>query len=306
MSTASPGPGITVIQQGDAKPDPFTILIIANPALETPYQSGAFAVDPIAADRSAFDACCVYIITVLFGGLPGQAEKFLGDQALGPKVRVLSLFASGLPPVAENALVGEDSVSDGLLARRDAFVPFLARHGLAADVAYAVSLSPTHSRASTFFTTDDDSRPGVGFTLDGVSLSHRFYNLIPGAIALHATASSLTALHEFAHALGSYSNGSIVDLYVDDGPGVNSKRGRPVPPTFARYNAEVFETAADRDGLGPYPWGWQSYQCERNDPAYPAIMDDYWMAPGGRSVACQHDRITRQFLMDRLRAKLSR
>jgi len=65
--------------------------------------------------------------------------------------------------------------------------------------------------------------------------------------------------------------------------------------------------AADpsRDGLG-YEAGWQSYHCELNDPAFPAVMDDYWRAHDTVPEHCQHDLLTRMFLLDRVRAKLVR
>ena len=60
-----------------------------------------------------------------------------------------------------------------------------------------------------------------------------------------------------------------------------------------------------RDSLG-YPSGWQSYHCELIDPAFPAVMDNYWLAHDGIPEHCHHDKITRQFLMERLRAKIAR
>src|SRR5207247_4595238 len=43
-------PHIQVIRAGDTvKPNPFTICIVANPALEAPWTSGQFMADPIAA-----------------------------------------------------------------------------------------------------------------------------------------------------------------------------------------------------------------------------------------------------------------
>lgn len=299
-------PEIRVVRAGDtSKKDPFTICIIANPALESPWNSGYFIPDPILSRPGEFDASVDYIEQVLFGRLPGQAEAFLGDPAIEPRVRVVSLFVEGLPAEEVNSLVGEDGVSTALVARRAAFAPFLAEYGLAADVAYAVSGSETHTRASAWHMSDDDERPGVTFSLDGFDLAHRHYYRIPGTVAQHFTSTSLTALHEFAHALSSYSNGSILDLYVDSEPGVNNKRGRPIPATFAVYDGTSLASDPARDGLG-YPGGWESYHCELNDPAVPSVMDNYWLAPGGVPERCQHDKITRRFLLDRVRAKLGR
>lgn len=299
-------PTVNVLRPGDtSKPDPFTIAIVANPALEQPWKSGAFAADDIASDEPAFDQCAAYIDDALFGNLPDQRERLLADPAIEPYVRVVTLFAPGLPAVAANALVGEHPLSLLLVARRATFRPFLARFGLDADVAYAVSLSASHARASAWGTSDDDAGPGAPFELDGATLHHRHRSLIPGAVAIHASAHSLTALHEFGHALSSYSNGYLTDLYVDSGPALNNKLGRPIPPDFGTYEAASTASDPTRDGLG-YPAGWASYHPEPIDPALPAVMDDYWMAADGLPEHCRHDRLTRQFLRDRLRAKITR
>jgi hypothetical protein len=301
-----PPPVVRVIRPGDTtKPDPFTICVVANPALEEPWKSGQFIIDPITGNQPAFDGSVRYVEQALFGMLPGQAETFLGDPAVGSKVRLVSVFAQGLPADDANSLVAQDAESDLLVARRTKFAPFLARFGLAADVVYAISQSQTHARASAWYTSDDDVRPGVRFRLDGAVLHHRFHNLIPGTIAQHATSRTLTALHEFGHALSSYTNGKIVDLYVDGPAGVNNKRGRPIPAQFAVYRGTTFATDGVRDGLG-YPPHWKSYHCELHAPGFPAVMDRYGFAAGGIFARCQHDRITRRFLLDRIRAKQSR
>jgi hypothetical protein len=297
-------PTIRVLHPGDtSKADPFTICIIANPALEAPWKSGQFILDPIAADPMAFDSTVSYIESCLFGLLPAQMEAPLADPAIEPKVRVVTVFAPGLSAEDKNSLVANDSVSNQLIARRTAFSSFLARFGLHADIAYAVSASESHNRATAWFTSDDDARGGVSFILDGVNFVHRFFNLIPGTIAIHTTANSLTALHEFQHALSSYSNGSIVDLYVDSSPAVNCKRGRPIPPDFGDYDGTVFSTDPIRNGLGYEP-GWTSYHCALIDPRLPAVMDNYFR--GSTPESCQNDEITRRFIFDRLSAKLSR
>jgi len=303
--SSGPSHVIRTIRPGDtSKTNPFTVVIVSNPALETPYQSGVFAVDPLVTDQARFDQCVGYIDDVLFGSLPGQMEKFLADPAIGPLVKVVALFVTGLPAADSNALVGQDSVSNMVIARRTAFVPLLAQFGLHADVAYAVTGSTTHTRASAWFTSDDDGRGGVAFTLDDQRLAHRYYNLVPGTIALPVSSTSLTALHEFGHALSSYTNGMVVDLYADSTAGLNNRRGRPIPEDFATYDGAVMATDPTRNSLS-YPAGWQSYHCALIDPSNPAVMDDYWQAPGG-SNACQHDQITRQFLLDRVRAKSAR
>lgn len=303
---ATPIPIIKEIRAGDTtKSNPFTICIVSNPALEAPWNTGTYVTDPIASAQSQFDTAVKYIEASLFGALPNQREAFVNDPTVSAKIRIVSLFISGLPATDINSLAAQDSMSNILVPRRTAFVPFLARYGLHADVAYAVSGSRTHSRASAWFTTDDDSRPGVQFTLDGQVFMHRYYCLIPGTIGLPVDSTSLTALHEFGHALSSYTNGKITDLYVDSDVAVNNKRNRPIPASFGMYNRSGLNSDTVRDGLG-YPANWQSYHCELIDPDMPAVMDNYWANTNGKPEECQHDGITRQFLLDRLRAKTSR
>lgn len=297
---------VNTVRPGDTtKADPFTICVIANPALEAPWQSGQFIRDPITANQVSFDSSVQYINQVLFGNLPNQSEQFLADPQIEPKVRLVSLFVPGLPPQDANSLAAQDPDSDLLVARRNGFRSFMRRYGLDADVAYAVSSSPTHTRASAWFTSDDDAKPGTGFTLDGVALTHRYYSVIPGTVAIHVSATSMTALHEFGHALSSYSNGMVVDLYVDSNPALNCKTGRPVPAQFANYAGTALPSDPFRDALG-YPGGWSSYHCELSDPGFPALMDNYWLAHDHIPEHCRHDKITRDFLADRMRAKIQR
>jgi hypothetical protein len=306
MLGMSATPIVKVLRQGDTtKNDPFTIIIVSNPVLETPWKSGKFAVDPVTSRQLAFDASAANIVDALFGLLPGQKEQFMADPRIGPAIRVISLFVNGLAAVDSNSLVAEDGLSDTLVARRSAFVAFLTRYGYKADIVYAVSQSDSHTRASAWYTSDDDGGSGVPFDLDGVTYMHRFYCRIPGTVAIHTTSSSITPLHEFGHALSSYSNGSVTDLYVDSDPALNNKVGRPVPRRFCTYNGSVMSADATRNGLS-YPASWLSYHCELHDPRYPAVMDDYWSASSGRPEDCQHDKVTRQFLIDRLIAKISR
>ncbi len=86
---------------------------------------------------------------------------------------------------------------------------------------------------------------------------------------------------------------------------LNCKSGRPIPPKFAIYDTTQNASDPKRDSLG-YPTGWKSYHCELIDPGFPALMDDYWQAPDQVPEHSLHDRITRQFLSDRVRAKIAR
>lgn len=298
-------PIITVLQPGDtSKPHPYTIAIVANPALETSSGSGTFIPDPILGDRPGFDAAAKYVFDVLFGRLPAQAEQLLADPQLGPRIRVVKLFDSGLPPTDANALVSQFAPNIAE-PRRDQFKPFLAVYQISADVAYAVTASPTHNRASAWFTTEDTTLGGVPFLVDGVAFTHWHFCTIPGTVGLPISSHSMTALHEFGHAASSFSDGMVIDQYVDNTIGLNNKRGRPIPAAFGTLDAVTYHADRTRDGLG-YPASWRSYHPELTDPAAPSLMDNYWLAPAGIPEKCCFDRLTRKYFFDRLTAKLSR
>lgn len=296
-----------ILRVGDAtKANPYTICIVSNPVLERPDGGGTFVADPIVQSQAAFDACAAYVETSLFGGLPGQRERLLADPSIGPRIRVVSVFVPpGSPLNDANSLVGEDPLSNQVVARRVPIKAFLARYGIAADVAFAVTASPTHTRATAWYTSDDASRPGVPFVVDGAGYTHRYFPSIPGTVALPVTSTSLTAVHEFGHAASSYTDGAVVDLYVDSPPGLNCKVGRPIPAQFGAYQGVVFPSDATRGGLG-YPPSWRSYHPGLQATNVPAVMDDYWKAPTGNPLDCRHDTVTHAFLRDRLLAKLSR
>lgn len=301
---------VVVRKAGAAKVDPFTICIVANPALEAPWKSGLFQRDPMMTARPAFDGAAQYIEDCLYGSVPGIQEQLLNDPAIAPAVRLLSIWDPAAPVNSANALVGLDGVSNILVARRSVMKAFVSGYqvggtAINADVIYAVSAATSHTRASAWFTSDDDTRPGVPFTLDGAALVHRYYNDVPGTIAIHSSCADITPLHEFQHAISSYSNGAIVDLYVDSSPAVNCKTGRPIPAKFSAYDSTTYSSDSTRDGL-VYPRGWKSYHCELIDARFPAVMDDYYRASTRNPLDCQNDRITRQFVLDRIRAKLAR
>src|SRR6185503_9482969 len=148
------------IRSGDtSKQDPFTIIVVSNPALEAPWKSGTFVIDPITSAQAAFDACVNYIESSLFGTLPNQREQFIADPTIAPEIRLISLFITGLTPQPSCSLVAQDGASNLLVARRNVFLSVLAGYGLnVVDVAYAVSLSQSHTRASAWYTTDDDGK----------------------------------------------------------------------------------------------------------------------------------------------------
>lgn len=295
--------GVSTRRAGAATAEPFTILIAANVAIEAPFNTGQFLRDPIMSDPNGFNSSVDYIENALFGNLPNQAESLLGDPALAPNVRLLTWFDAATPTTATHSFVGQDSGSLLIMARRMAITTFLQANNLIADVVFAVTGSATHSRASAWYTSDDDAGPGVPFQLDGATFHHRKRYQIPGTVAIHRSANSLTAAHEFSHAISSYTNGRIVDLYSDQQiPNLNTKL-RPVISPFATYANTAFAPGA-RAAAGGYPAGWRSYHCDLSAPAFPALMDNYWL--GAPPERCENDLITRQFIKDRVAAKMSR
>lgn len=294
----------TVLKPGEPnKTNPYTVVIVANPWLESPRHSRVLKADPIMLSQPSFDLAANYIVDSLFGLLPGQKEPWFAAPPYQTGIRIVSLFPDQEAPELSNALVAEDADSEQLIARRAVIAPFLKKHDLEADVVYALSKSATHSRATAWYTTDHDGMLGVPFSLDGRSLQHRFYNRIPGTIAQHVTATGLTALHEFSHASSSYTNGGVTDLYVDSLPDLNNKQGRPIPANFATLDGVTYTTDPTRDGLG-YPAAWSSFHPSLHDAANPALMDNYHY--GSPPIACQHDTITRAFLLARILAKMQR
>ncbi len=297
-------------QKGNsAKPDPFFILILNSPALERPLGSRTFAADlsgASAGDQATLKKAAEYIYNNLFGLLPGQVDPVLSLSPHKDEIRVVSMFVPSSAPGDSTALVGEHTVDGSAIIepRRDQAHAFARSLRLDPDVIFAVSQSPTHVRASAYGTTDDDSRGGIPFQLDGRAFVHRFHHRIPGVVALHATSDGMTPAHEFGHAFSSYTNGFVTDLYVDGDKQFNRKVGRPIPAQFAAYNGTTYNSDPVRDGLA-YPKDWQSYHPELVDPSRPAVMDDYWRTDGGPLMA-QHDRLTRAFILDRVHAKATR
>jgi hypothetical protein len=272
-------------------------------------------------NQSRFSACARYIVDCLYGRLPNQSETLLADPVVNGKVKIIQIFDYSLPPNIVNALINEDR---GLLEPLpDRISNVLGMHyNVHADVVYAVSLSDINLMPTPIgIPMKDDTSRGYGlYHLDGATYRHYQYSIEPGAIGLNAkepeiTPNTMVALHEFAHALGSGQNGLIVDLYNDNvahGMCINKKHStaRGIrPQEFAVLDGSQYQSASSRGQNLPYESNgvkWLSYHCEQHQPAYPAIMDLYYAAPGGRYERCEHDKITRQFLIDRLSAKVSR
>ena len=197
--------------------------------------------------------------------------------------------------------------------RRDKLNAFLSRYSQKADMVFVIHGSTTHDRATAWYTTDDEARPGVAFTYDGVSRTHRRFASTPGSAALPISVNQtgLTAIHEFGHAGSDFNTGRVSDLYVDGGTVgfVVNKKARasssdPIPANFATYNGTSYISDLNRDGIG-YPGTWTSYHPELIDPTRPNMMDNYWNAFDD-PLRCRLDRLTYNWFSDRLRAKIFR
>jgi hypothetical protein len=288
---------------GAPKDSPYTIAMIASPAIRT--NAGTLIADPVTSNRPSFQAAVAFVVDNLLR----STEDVLRNQGLDRDIQFVAVFDSARTILDSVALVQEDNTNI-ISPRRDLFAGFYAGYAGSADVSFALSGSTTHTRSSAWFSTDDSSKPGVAFTYDGVSYNHGRFVSIPGTIALSTTAGGLTALHEFGHASSDFNHGIIDDLYYDgcrSGLEVNKKcrvsSTDPIPAVFATYNGVSYNSDQKRNSLG-YPIGWVSYDCELLDAARPNMMDNFWYADNPRH--CRLDKITYAWLTDRLAAKVFR
>lgn len=295
-------PVIKILREGDTtKHDPYTIAIVSNPAYESEESPGTFKLDPITTQHSAFDKCVEYIVDCLFGNLPNQRERFLSDPLVVSRIRVVSIYANNLPVNNNNALI---KVVGDFHARQEKFKLFFTQFNITPDVAFAVTAFEPQRKATGFRTIDSMSSNGISFEYDGNQYYHRFHHDFPGAVALHVESKSLTALHEFSHAASSWPNGYIADLYNASNTEsflINKKFARRIPTIFCSYNGVTYLSNPKRGkGAG------NSYHPELIDTNFPALMDDYSSPEHGVAEQCQHDKLSRQFLLDRIRAKTQR
>lgn len=306
--TAGAAQAVRLLQAGEAKLRPYTIVFVANPGIES-ATGATFHPDPILTNRQGFQA----IVRHCFQNLFLVTEEFLRRDNIDARLRLLSIFDPTRPADTANSLAHEVPASNIMETRRAVLPSFLTRFGLVADIVFVIHGSVTHTRASAWPTSDDPALGGTPYTYDGVARRHGHFPRIPGsaAIPVSVDTSGLTVLHEFGHAASDFNNGKVTDLYVDSGDGtgflVNQKfrvaAGDPVPANFATYAGTNFAADPVRDGLG-YPANWRSYHPELIDDTRPNLMDNYWMADDPQF--CRLDRLTFNWFRDRLDAKLGR
>jgi hypothetical protein len=306
---AGPAQTVRLLQAGEAKARPYTVVFIANPGIQAAVGS-AFTADPILTNRPGYHS----VVGHSFRNLFGVAEDLLRQGNIDARMRLVSVFDSTRPADAANSLAHEVPLSNIMETRRSVIAPFLSTFGIVADMVFVIHGSTTHTRASAWFTTDDATLAGTAYTFDGVAHTHRHFPRIPGSAAVPVSVdpTGLTIIHEFGHAASDFTNGKVIDLYTDGGDGtglvINKKfrtaASNPVPSDFAVYNEINFAADAARDGLG-YPASWRSYQPVPTDSTRPNLMDNYWLAFDDPQL-CRLDQLTYAWFCDRLNAKLVR
>jgi hypothetical protein len=304
---ANPAQSVRLLQAGDNKARPYTIVFVANPGIEA-ASGGAFSADPILTDRSGFHR----LVGHSFHNIFNVAEDLFKQNNFNSKVRIYSVFDPTRPANAQNSLVHE--IPPNLMeTRRSVLRAFLSTFGIAADMVFIIHGSTTYTRATAWFTSDDAASGGTVYTYDGTNRTHGHFPRIPGSAAIPVSldTSGMTVIHEFGHAASDFNNGQVTDLYDDGGNGsgflVNKKFrnavGNAVPGNFGNYNGTNYYSELNRDGLD-YPGNWLSFQAELIDPQRPNLMDNYWYADD--PSLCRFDKLTYKWFCDRLNAKLTR
>ncbi|HEY0458609.1 MAG TPA: hypothetical protein VGC97_05605, partial [Pyrinomonadaceae bacterium] len=248
---AAPAQTVRMLQAGDTKERPYTIVFVANPAIEA-VAGGSFSADPILTNRSGFHR----VVGHSFHNIFNVAEDLFKQNNFDSRVRVYAVFDPTRPVNAQNALAHE-ILPNLMETRRTVLRPFLSTFGITADMVFVVHGSTQFNRATAWFTSDDAALGGTAYTFDGTNRTHGHFPRIPGSAAIPVSVdmSGLTVIHEFGHAASDFNNGRVTDLY-DDGNGggffVNKKFraavGNPVPGSFAGYNGTNFNSELNRDG----------------------------------------------------------
>ena len=265
--TARPPYTVRVLYSGKPKPSPYTIVFVANPAIES-QAGGTFNADPVLTNRAGYHNAVAYCLQNILR----ETEDLLRAGGINAEMRFVSVFDATLAAQQQNALAHE--VPPNLMeTRRGTLASFLTRFHETADMVFVLHGSTTYDRATAWYTTDDTSRPAVPFTYDGNSRQHSRFPSIPGSCAIPLTVNTtgMDALHEFGHAASDFNNGQVGDLYVDGAAGafmVNKKfralATDPVPNNFATYNGTNFNSDPNRDTIG-YPATWASYHPQLID-----------------------------------------
>jgi hypothetical protein len=306
--SAGPAQPVRVLYTGQPKDRPYTIAFVANPAILT--EGGMSVADSVLTQRQTYLDVVGYCLTNLLT----RTESLLRQGDWDSQMRFVSIF-DATATVTDATTLAHEITPNIMETRRDKLKAFVARYSEVADVVFVMTGSTTHDRASAWFTTDEAAGT-TAYTYDGTNRVHGHFPSIPGsaALPLNMNQSGLTPLHEFGHAGSDFSNGKVVDLYVDGLPPgfLVNKKSRAlatdaIPTNFGSYDGTTFTSDQNRDGLG-YPSTWMSYHPVLNDAAHPNLMDNYWLSPGpiANQQVCRLDQLTSAWYVDRLAAKLGR
>jgi len=307
--SGGPQTTVRVLHSGAPKVRPYTIVLVANPAIED-EEGGTFTADAALGDRPGFHDAVSFCLRNMFS----TTEDLLRQGHIDASLRLVTVFDETAEAIDANALAHE--IDPNLMeTRRTRLKGFVGRYGETADVVFVLHGSVTHDRATAWFTTDDAAGPTTDFTFDGAARVHGHLPAIPGSAAIPVSAdqTGLTAFHEFGHAASDFNNGKVVDLYADQagsgGALVVNKKFRadaadPLPADFAEYNGTDHASDQTRDGLG-YEAGWTSFHDELIDATRPNMMDNYWQTFDDPQ-RCRLDQLTYDWFVDRLWAKALR
>lgn len=289
---------VRVLHSGPPTPAPYTIALVASPAIRYDYDDSITS-DDINTDPVLY----AQVIGLCLSQLFAVAEDLLTEDNIDQRIRLVAVRDPARTPTEDNALVEQRGFA--IAVRVPEAVAFLDAYDQSADLIIALSASLTAS-ASASGTVADPFSPGTQATLDGLNITHYEGTLTPGAVAIPGRAQlakdTAVTLHEFGHAFGPPPDtfGHVTDLYVDKPNAVYPINQRlratpesPIPVVFGVMDGTTYLSDQDRD-YGDL----RQYNPQRRNNL-PNIMTN---------VAKENliDFLTRDFLKARLIAKTSR
>lgn len=300
-------PAVRVLHSGPPKVRPYTIVLVANTAIED-EAGGTFTSDPVLANRVRFYETVRFCLRNMFA----VTEDLLRQGHIDASIRLVTIFDDTAAAIEANSLV-QEVAPNRMEPKGTKTNSFVERHHENADIVFVINGSTTHFQATSQFTTDYAAGPSTGYTFDGTARVHGHLPRIPGicTLSIVLVQNFLTALHEFCHAASDFNNGKVHDLYVDGtarGFLINKKfradSADAIPNIFATYEGTDYPSDQNRDGIG-YGANWTSFHPALIDATRPNIMDDRGLAFDDPEL-CRLDRLTYDWLVDRLWAKVLR
>jgi hypothetical protein len=288
---------------------PYTIVFVANPAILDANNSTSRA-DRVINLRSTYHEMVAHCLNQLFC----ETEDLLRVIGLDVKCRLVSVFKAPDPLKPMPYIIVDNHLKIAELPDIDStnLNSLLFDEGLSPDIVVVIHGSEISTTPGGIATVDDFDQESVPFTYDDRDYKHGRFPFSPGTIAISIDnpRDVPTVMHEFAHAACEDKNGQITDLHRDDFDDdkllINKKHrqrpGDPVPLHFATFRGKSY--ASDRSSFGVRYRDRTSYHPEPIDGAHPNLMDDYHET--NTPMKCRFDKLTYDFLRDRLETKLSR